>query len=139
MTNIPRPTDAELEIMHVLWARGPSTVREVNDALSAELRREVGYTTTLKMMQLMAEKGLLRRDTAQRTHVYAATVEEQSVQQGLLQRFVDTAFRGSAAQLVLEALGRHRASDEELAAIKQLIADMEQASTPTDDPQKPSL
>ncbi|MCB0682587.1 MAG: BlaI/MecI/CopY family transcriptional regulator [Saprospiraceae bacterium] len=121
---IPRPTDAELEILQVLWQRGPSTVREVNEVLSD--RREVGYTTTLKLMQIMVEKGLARRNTETRVHVYTAAVEEAATQQRLLDQFLDTAFRGSAASLIMQALGNHRASPEELDEIKELIRRMEE-------------
>ena len=121
---IPRPTDAELEILQVLWQRGPSTVREVNEVLSE--RREVGYTTTLKLMQIMVEKGLARRNTETRVHVYTAAVEEAATQQRLLDQFLDTAFRGSAANLIMQALGNHRASPEELDEIKELIRRMEE-------------
>ncbi|MCB0622588.1 MAG: BlaI/MecI/CopY family transcriptional regulator [Saprospiraceae bacterium] len=121
---IPRPTDAELEILQVLWQRGPSTVREVNEVLSE--RREVGYTTTLKLMQIMVEKGLARRNTETRVHVYTAAVEEAATQQRLLDQFLDTAFRGSAASLIMQALGNHRASPEELDEIKELIRRMEE-------------
>lgn len=126
--NLPRPTESELEILQVLWLKGACTVREVNDQLSDEKQREVGYTTTLKLMQIMADKGLVRRDTDQRTHVYEAAIPEAEVRQGLLRRFVDTAFRGSAAQLVLEALGQHQAKGEELDEIKKLIERMEQGA-----------
>ena len=119
---IPRPTDAELEILQVLWQRGPSTVREVNEVLSD--RREVGYTTTLKLMQIMVEKGLARRNTETRVHVYTAAVEEAATQQRLLDQFLDTAFRGSAASLIMQALGNHPASPEELDEIKELIRRM---------------
>ena len=120
----PQPTEAELEILQVLWAHGPSTVRFVNEALNQ--KREVGYTTTLKMMQIMSDKGLLSRNTDMRTHVYQAAIGEKSTQQKMLQNFLDTAFRGSAAQLVMQALGQHDASHEELDAIKALIKKLEQ-------------
>ncbi|MCI5080937.1 MAG: BlaI/MecI/CopY family transcriptional regulator [Saprospiraceae bacterium] len=120
---LPRPTEAELEILQILWSAGPSTVREVNDKLNEE--REVGYTTTLKLMQIMAEKGLAKRDTASRTHVYTAAVEESDTQQRLLQNFVDMTFKGSAMKMVMQALGNHKASQEELEEIKALIEKME--------------
>lgn len=123
--NIPRPTEAELEILQVLWVKGAATVRAVNDVLNERQEREVGYTTTLKLMQIMLDKGLLRRNTDNRTHVYEAVVTEDDVQRRLLRRFVNTAFRGSATQLVMQALGQHRASEEELAEIKRLIEQMQ--------------
>ena len=120
-----KPTDAELEILHVLWQQGPSTVRQVNDQLNAI--REVGYTTTLKFLQIMQEKGLVSRQEDGRTHIYAAAVTREETQSALLQQFVDTAFRGSAMQLVLQALGNHEASTQELDEIKDLIARLEQS------------
>jgi BlaI family penicillinase repressor len=119
-----QPTDSELSILHVLWQKGPSTVRTVNDALSEH--REVGYTTTLKLLQIMHDKGLVTREEEGRTHVYAAAVSQEATQSVLLQQFVDTAFRGSAMKLVMQALGNHEASAEELDEIKALIAQMEQ-------------
>ncbi len=124
---IPKPTEAELSILQILWEHGPSTVRFVNDLINQQVGedRDVGYTTTLKLMQIMAEKGLARRNTDTRVHVYEAAVSEAEVQGNLLQRFVDTTFRGSAASLVMRALGQNRASAEELAEIKRLIEQME--------------
>ncbi|TXB64499.1 BlaI/MecI/CopY family transcriptional regulator [Phaeodactylibacter luteus] len=119
----PRPTEAELEILQVLWARGASTVREVNEVLNAN--REVGYTTTLKLMQIMVEKGLAARDTSTRTHVYTAAVTEQDTQRQLLDKFVDTTFRGAAMKMVMQALGNHQASESELDEIKALIEQLE--------------
>lgn len=120
-----KPTESELDILQVLWAQGPSTVRIVNERLNATSKKEIGYTTTLKLMQLMVEKGLLKRDTSTRTHVYASAAEEQSVKRNLLQQFVHKTYRGSAAALVMEALGQHQASDDELAEIKELIQKIE--------------
>jgi BlaI family transcriptional regulator, penicillinase repressor len=120
-----KPTEAELEILQVLWEYGPSSVRFVNEQLNAARNGEVGYTTTLKLMQIMAEKGLVQRDTRQRVHIYEAAVSEAEAQQQLLKKFVDTAFKGSAMKLVMQALGNHSASAEELDSIKALIARME--------------
>jgi len=124
-----KPTDAELEILQVLWAAGPSSVRFVNDQLNENRREEhreaTGYTTTLKFMQIMAEKGLVTRDTSSRTHIYAAAVKEEDTQRQLLEKFVDSAFRGSAMKLVMQALGSHKASSKELDEIKALIEKME--------------
>ena len=119
MKSLPRPTDSELAILQVLWENGPSTVRFVNEQLNLE--REVGYTTTLKLMQIMSEKGLVSRNTATRTHIYEAALTEREAQRNLLNKFVDTAFRGSAVKLVMQALGNHKTSKEELEAIKALI------------------
>jgi BlaI family penicillinase repressor len=120
----PKPTDAELEILQVLWQKGPSSVRQVHEHLSGD--RDTGYTTTLKFMQIMSEKGLVRRNTDARSHIYEAAIAETDVQQQLLRRFVDTAFRGSAMSLVMQALGQHQAAGEELDQIKALIEQMEQ-------------
>jgi len=102
MTNEIRPTEGELEILQILWKKGPSTVREVNDLLTADQDKSIGYTTTLKIMQIMFEKGLLRRDDSQRTHVYTAQVREGKIQSALLDRFLDAAYKGSASKLALQ-------------------------------------
>jgi BlaI family transcriptional regulator, penicillinase repressor len=115
----PRPTDAELAILQVLWTRGPSTVRQVHDALSAD--RETGYTTTLKLMQIMAEKGIVIRDESARSHVYAASRAQGETQRQLVDHLLDRAFGGSAAALVMQALSAHPASKEEIAEIQELI------------------
>ncbi|GAB3903461.1 BlaI/MecI/CopY family transcriptional regulator [Larkinella knui] len=114
-----KPTESELEILQVLWAKGPSTVRQVNEQLSQG--REVGYTTTLKLMQIMHEKGLLSRTEEGRYHIYQALIGEEETQQHLLDRFVDTAFRGSAMKLVMQALGTSKATPQELAELQRLI------------------
>ena len=127
-----KPTDSELEILHILWGQGPSTVRTVNDLLNERRKngtaklKESGYTTTLKLMQIMFEKGLVTRAEDGRTHTYSAAVQEGDTQSLLLQQFVDNAFRGSTARLVMQALGNHEASAEELDEIKALIAQIEQ-------------
>lgn len=117
---MPRPTDAELAILQVLWDRGPSTVRQVFESLAD---RETGYTTTLKLMQIMSEKGLVRRDESARTHVYAAAVSRDKTQQHLVRDLLDRAFGGSAASLVMQALSSHPTSAEERREIEQLIAE----------------
>lgn len=119
MARTPRPTEAELAILGVLWTRGPSTVRQVNDILQPT--RETGYTTTLKLMQIMAEKGLVTRDERDRSHVYAARLSQDDTQRQLVADLVDRAFGGSAAALVLQALSAHPASSEELTEIQELI------------------
>ena len=121
--NLPRPTDAELAILRVLWERGPSTVRDVTDALQAT--RGTGYTTALKLMQIMTEKGLVQRDDSHRTHVYQAVAAPEDTQKQLVTDLLDRAFGGSAQQLVLQALSSKRASREELAEIRGLIEEME--------------
>ena len=123
MTSLPRPTPGELEILRVLWDRGPSTVREVQDALGEE--RAAGYTTVLKLLQIMAEKDLVRRDESARAHVYAARVPETQTQRQLVRDLVDRAFGGSAAQLVVQALSGRRASAEEIERIRRLLDEIE--------------
>jgi predicted transcriptional regulator len=119
-----KPTDAELEILSVIWKNGPSTVRLVNDVLSK--KKNVGYTTTLKLMQIMTEKGVLSRSLDGRTHIYSSLLAEEAVQKRLMDRLLETAFRGSAKQLILQALGNHKASSEELIEIKEMIKKMEE-------------
>lgn len=116
---IHRPTEAELEILRVLWERGPSTVRQVHESLRAS--RDTGYTTTLKLMQIMAEKGLVTRDETERTHVYAARASQESTQRQLVTDLMDRAFGGSAKELVLRALSTQDTSDEELREIRALL------------------
>jgi BlaI family transcriptional regulator, penicillinase repressor len=117
--NIAKPTESELEILQILWQNGPSSVRLVNDELSKF--REIGYTTTLKLMQIMFEKGLLSRTEEGRYHLYKPEIEEEATQINLLGKFVDATFRGSAMKLVMQALGNHNSSKEELEEIKKLI------------------
>ena len=112
-----KPTDAELAILRVLWSRGPSTVRQV----AAAMDREGGYTTVLKLLQIMAEKGLVTRDESARTHIYEAAYTEDQTQQQLVMDLVERAFDGSAAKLVLQALAASKTSPEELAEIKKLL------------------
>lgn len=114
-----KPTEAELEILHILWAIGPATVREVHEKLSVV--KDAGYTTTLKLMQIMAEKNLLKRDTSSKTHIYTTNVNKEQTQGQMLNRMIDTVFNGSAAQMVLQALGNHKASKAELAMIKAYL------------------
>ncbi|WP_291911160.1 BlaI/MecI/CopY family transcriptional regulator [Chitinophaga sp. CB10] len=118
-----KPTESELEILGILWERGASTVREVHEKLAET--KEAGYTTTLKLMQIMYEKGLLSRDASSKTHVYAAAVSQQETQQQLLSKMIDTVFGGSATQLVMQALGHHKSSDEELDQIRKYLNDIE--------------
>ncbi|HEV7668510.1 MAG TPA: BlaI/MecI/CopY family transcriptional regulator [Thermoanaerobaculia bacterium] len=123
MANAPRPTDAELAILRVLWRRGASTVKEVNDQLA--LLAPTGYTTTLKQLQIMAEKGLVTRDEAQRAHLYAPRLPEEQTQSQLVGDLLDRAFAGSASRLVLRALSSRRSSAEELAEIRELLDRLE--------------
>jgi predicted transcriptional regulator len=123
MSRSPRPTPAELEILRVLWTRGPSTVREVQEILEHD--RPTGYTTVLKLLQIMTEKKLVSRDEAARAHVYAARAPEQQTQRQLVGDLMDRAFGGSALQLVMHALSSRKASPEELARIRELLDRME--------------
>jgi predicted transcriptional regulator len=118
-TQAPRPTDAELAILRVLWERGPSTVRQVHEVLSKE--RPAAYTTSLKLLQIMTDKGLVRRDESDRTHIYAPRLTEEQTQRQLVRDLLDRAFGGSSMKLVMQALNTRRASAEELAEIRKLI------------------
>ncbi|MDW7691561.1 BlaI/MecI/CopY family transcriptional regulator [Flammeovirgaceae bacterium SG7u.111] len=120
---LPKPTESELEILQLLWEFGPSTVRFVNDKLNS--LKETGYTTTLKLMQIMFDKGLVDRERSGKTHIYEALAKEEDTQIELLDRFVDKVFKGSATKLMLQALGRKKASPEELEQIRKLLDDME--------------
>lgn len=122
----PVPTDAELEILQVLWQSGAQTVRFVNEKLNVQhSEKEIGYTTTLKFMQLMLDKGLLTREIVERSHIYTPAVPEEQMQTQLVKEFVDAAFRGSASSLVLRALGNGETTPDELAKIKALILEIE--------------
>lgn len=118
-----KPTEAELQILQVLWQHGPSTVRFINDKLNEE--KKTGYTTTLKTMQIMFEKKLVVRNEESRTHVYEAGVKEEAVQKQLLDRFLDKTFRGSAMKLVMQALGNRKTSKRELDEIRKLLDQLE--------------
>ena len=115
----PRPTDAELAILRVLWERGPSTVRQVHESMSRE--RPAAYTTALTMLQIMTEKGLVRRDESDRSHIYHARLTEEQTQRQLVRDLLDRAFGGSASKMVMQALATRRASAEELTEIRKLI------------------
>jgi predicted transcriptional regulator len=115
----PRPTDAELTILRVLWERGPSTVRQVHEVLSRD--RPTAYTTALKLLQIMSEKGLVTRDERERTHVYQPRVSEDQTQRQLVRDLLDRAFGGSSSKLVMQALATRRASVEELGEIRRLL------------------
>lgn len=125
MTDNIQPTQGELEILQILWKKGPSTVREVNEILNAAQDKSIGYTTTLKIMQIMFEKNLLSRNDSQRTHVYSAEVREGNIQSALLDRFLQAAYKGSASKLAMHLLGNHKTTPDELAEIKALIDKLE--------------
>ena len=118
-----KPTESELAIMQILWEYGPLTVRKVNDLLNQQ--RRVGYTTTLKIMQIMADKGLLTRDTNHRSHVYTPTLRSEEVQSSILDHVLKTVFKGSRSSLVMQALGNHSATKEEMEESRALIKKME--------------
>ena len=118
-----KPTDSELEILHLLWAHGPMTVRALNEHLNKQ--RKVGYTTSLKMMQIMTEKGLLTRDTSERSHVYSAAIGPEDVQSNIVNHIVKTVFMGDTSKLVLQALGSSSVSMEELSELKAIISRLE--------------
>lgn len=120
-----RPTESEMEILQVLWEKGPSTVREVHDVLTET--KDSGYTTTLKLMQIMNEKGLLKRNDETKTHVYTALVKKESVQKQAVSKMINSLFKGSSAKLVMHALGNYKASDEEILEIKKYLKEIETA------------
>src|SRR5690349_2956899 len=122
--NQPRPTDAELEILRVLWNRGPSTVRDVYEELKRD--KDVGYTTILKFMQIMAEKGLVRRDEDQRAHLYESMVPKESTQRQLVGDLLNRAFGGSALELVMQALSAKRATPAEIEQIRRMLDQYEE-------------
>jgi BlaI family transcriptional regulator, penicillinase repressor len=121
-----KPTDSELEILNILWEKGPSTVRDIHEVL--EKNKEAGYTTTLKLMQIMHEKGLVKRDERAKSHVYTANISQDKTQKHLVKRMIDNVFNGSASQLVMQALGNHKASDEELKEIKKYLETIEKGA-----------
>ena len=118
-TRYIKPTESELEILQVLWSKGTASVRDVHEELSKT--KDAGYTTTLKLMQIMFEKGLVKRDTSVKTHFYQAAVSREKTQKHLLGKMIDSLFGGSPTQLVMQALGNHKASPQELEAIQELL------------------
>lgn len=114
-----KPTESELEILQVLWSKGECTVREVHEIL--EKNKTVGYTSTLKLMQIMLEKGLVIRDASTRTHTYKANINQEKTQQQLVRKLIDNVFNGSASRLVIQALGNHKASQKEIEEIKKYL------------------
>jgi len=117
-----KPTEGELEILKVLWQKGLCTVREVHEALD---KKDSGYTTTLKLMQIMHEKGMVERDTNQKTHIYKAVVNQDKTEKQLVNKMIDNVFNGSAARLVMQALGNHTASADEIEEIKKYLEKLE--------------
>src|ERR1700722_10572427 len=127
-TNLPRPTDAELQILGVLWAEGPCTVRDVHSTLEKE--RAIGYTTVLKLMQIMAEKGLVERDETERAHVYRARAPQEQTQRQLAGALLQRAFGGSATKLMMQALASKKASTEEIAQMREMLEQFEKRKEP---------
>lgn len=124
-----KPTDSELEILQILWENGPLTVRALNDKLNKQ--RKVGYTTSLKIMQIMTEKGLLTRDTAQRSHIYIPAIGPENVQSNVVDHILKTVFMGDRSKLVLQALGNTGVSRKELSELKEMIQRMEEKQNGT--------
>ncbi|OQP39887.1 transcriptional regulator [Niastella yeongjuensis] len=118
-TKTIKPTESELEILQILWKKGNASVREVHEELLAT--KEAGYTTTLKLMQIMHEKGLVKRDDSSKTHIYQAAVSKEKTQKHLLNKMIDSLFGGSPGELVMQALGNHKASAEELEEIQKIL------------------
>ncbi|MDF1697283.1 MAG: BlaI/MecI/CopY family transcriptional regulator [Saprospiraceae bacterium] len=121
-----KPSENELKILQILWDKGPSSVRDVHEKISEN--KDSGYTTTLKLMQIMVNKGLADRDTTSRTHIYAAAISEQVTKTDLLSRFISATFKGSSSSLVLQALGNGKTTQEELDEIKALISSIEKTN-----------
>jgi BlaI family transcriptional regulator, penicillinase repressor len=125
MKNNSKPTESELEILQVLWELGASTVRTVNDELCKRKGTEVGYTTTLKQIQIMYEKGFVSRNDDAKTHIFKAAIAETETKKQLLDRFVDNVFRGSAMNLVMQALGGKKSNADEISEIRRFLDEME--------------
>ena len=125
--NLPRPTDAELGILSVIWMLGPSTVRSIHEEMIKH-QAKLGYTTVLKLLQIMTEKGLVERDESQRAHVYSPRESEESTQQQLVSDLATRAFGGSATELVMQALSGRKASATELAEIREMLDALEGGS-----------
>jgi predicted transcriptional regulator len=122
-----KPTESELEILSILWEKGSATVREVHNIIFKT--KEVGYTTTLKLMQIMHEKGIVNRDVSSKTHVYIPNFEQSKAQEQYIGKMIKTLFSGSTSQLVMQALGNHQPSNSDLKEIKDLIAQLEKKET----------
>lgn len=114
-----RPTESELEILQILWEKGPATVREVHEVI--ESNRDVGYTTTLKIMQIMTDKGLLKRDTSQRSHLYSPAFEREDIEGDMLNKMIQSLFSGSASRMVIGALSQKNLTEEEISEIRDYL------------------
>jgi BlaI family transcriptional regulator, penicillinase repressor len=119
----PKPTESELEILNILWEKGTATVREIHEVL--EKTKDAGYTTTLKLMQIMHDKKLVKRDASSKTHIYKANISQEDTQGQMLKKMIDTVFNGSAMDMVMQALGNHKASKDELEMIRQYLENVE--------------
>ncbi|MDN5287279.1 MAG: BlaI/MecI/CopY family transcriptional regulator [Mucilaginibacter sp.] len=119
-----KPTESELEILQVIWNKGQCTVRDVHEELAKT--KDVGYTTTLKLMQIMHDKGMVERDTSAKTHLYKALFSQEQAQSNALDKILSTVFEGSTSNLVIQALGQHRASKDEIDAIKNYLNQFDQ-------------
>ncbi|MBK0377878.1 BlaI/MecI/CopY family transcriptional regulator [Mucilaginibacter segetis] len=119
-----KPTESELEILQIIWKKGECTVRDVHEELAKN--KESGYTTTLKLMQIMHEKGLVQRNTDAKTHLYKAVISREQAQQGALEKIISTVFKGSTSDLIIQALGQHKASKDEIDAIKKYLNQFDQ-------------
>lgn len=128
-SNLPRPTDAEIEILHVLWQLEPATVRQVHEHLTQT--KQAQYTTTLKQLQVMTEKGFVVRDESERSHVYRAAVARNQVQRQMTTHLMDRVFGGSARSMLMEALGAKKVSKKEIAELRQMIDDFEKSQKGT--------
>ena len=126
MSSKVKPTESELEILNILWDKGPGTVRDVHEVLTKT--KDAGYTTTLKLMQIMHDKKLLKRDASSKTHVFEAAVSQQQTQGQMVRKMIDTMFKGSASQLVMQALGNYKSSPEELDEIRRYLEEMDKKS-----------
>jgi BlaI family penicillinase repressor len=122
-----KPTDSELEILQIIWKRGPSTVRQIHDILSA--KKDAGYTTTLKLLQIMVQKGIVTADKSFRTHIYYAILKEEETQKKLIDQLLSMAFGGSASKLVMSALGNAKPRPEEIEELRNFIKDWEDKNT----------
>ncbi|GAA4341931.1 hypothetical protein GCM10023149_54500 [Mucilaginibacter gynuensis] len=126
MTTEIKATESELEILQVMWKMGQCTVRDVHEELAKG--KDAGYTTTLKLMQIMNDKGMVERDTTAKTHLYKALVTREQAQKTALDKIISTVFKGSASELVIQALGQHKTSKEEIDAIKKYLEQFDQAT-----------
>jgi BlaI family transcriptional regulator, penicillinase repressor len=120
-----KPTESEMEVLQIMWDKEPCTVRDVHDVL--EKTKDVGYTSTLKLMQIMFDKGMVKRDTTSRSHLYNSLISREQAQETALNKFIDTVFKGSSTDLIMKALGQHMASEKELDVITEYLNQFKQA------------